>query len=115
MAIRSLRTFHLPSAGALPVDVTAGRGGQIWFTEFAADKIGRIRPDGHIDEFRVPTPGAGPYQLAALPDGRVFFTEFNTNKIGRVDQAGAVSELSLGGGSTRRPWDHDRGRQRVDR
>jgi virginiamycin B lyase len=67
----------------------------MWFTEFHADKIGRISPSGVITEFRVPTAGAGPYQIAAGPDGSMWFTEYNTTKIGRVSSTGRVTEIQI--------------------
>ena len=91
----SLRQFRVPTPGAEPFDITAGPDGSMWFTEFHADKIGRISPSGTISEYRVPTPGAGPYQIAAGPGGTMWFTEYNTAKIGRVSRGGQVTEITL--------------------
>jgi poly(3-hydroxybutyrate) depolymerase len=95
LAIRSLRHFRVPTSAAEPFDIAAGSGGSMWFTEFHADKIGRISPSGAITEFRVPTAGAGPYQIAAGPDGSMWFTEYNTTKIGRVSSTGRVTEIQM--------------------
>ena len=87
----------LPAAeqGAEPFDIAAGAGGSMWFTEFAADRIGRISPAGVITQFSVPTAGAGPYQITAGPHGAMWFTEYNTTKVGRVTAAGKVTEFSV--------------------
>ncbi len=95
IAIRSMRVFRLPGPGAEPFDIAAGANGSMWFTEFAADKIGRITPAGVITEYQVPTPGAGPYQIAAGPQGTMWFTEYNTTRIGRVTSAGQVTQFSV--------------------
>jgi len=95
IAVRSIRVFRLPEPGAEPFDITAGPDGSMWFTEYAADKIGRIAQDGAITQFTVPTSGAGPYQITTGPGGAIFFTEYNTTKIGRVSQQGKVTEIPI--------------------
>ncbi|MBV9208929.1 MAG: hypothetical protein JO037_26760 [Actinobacteria bacterium] len=95
IAVASMRAFPVPTRGAEPFGIAAGPGGTVWFTEFAAGKIGRISPSGTITEYPVPTPGAGPYQIAAGPGGTAWFTEYNTAKIGRVTAGGQISEISL--------------------
>jgi len=95
IAIRSIRVFRLPEPGAEPFDITAGADGSMWFTEFAADKIGRISRSGTITQFAVPTAGAGPYQITAGAHGTMWFTEYNTTKIGRVSPNGHISEFQI--------------------
>jgi virginiamycin B lyase len=58
----------------------------MWFTEFAADKIGRISPAGVITQFSVPTADAGPYQITAGPHGAMWFTEYDTTADGQVTE-----------------------------
>ena len=112
LAVRELRLFRLPAPDAMPVDIAAGPGGTIWFTEFRADQIGRISTAGVLTEYRVPTPGAEPYQISAGPGGAMWFTEYNTAKIGRVTSNGQVTEFALprptyGGFGLRRAPDGD--------
>jgi len=95
IAILSMRVFRLPEPGAEPFDIAAGADGSMWFTEFAADRIGRISPAGVITEYKVPTAGAGPYQIAAGPQGAMWFTEYNTTKIGRVTPTGQVTQFAV--------------------
>ena len=99
LRVTAVQQFRLPTPGAGPVDIARGPGGTIWFTEFNADKIGRIGPGGAVTEFRVPTAAAGPYQISAAPDGAMWFTEYNTTKIGRVSPDGRVTEVALPRGS----------------
>jgi poly(3-hydroxybutyrate) depolymerase/streptogramin lyase len=95
IAAASVRVFRVPTPNAEPFGVAPGPGGTIWFTEFAAGKIGRISPSGKITEYRVPAAGSGPYQIAAGAGGTMWFTEYNAAKIGRVTPGGKVSEISL--------------------
>ena len=91
----AVREFRVPTPGAEPFDIAAGPAGTMWFTEFSADKIGRISASGQITEFPVPTLDAGPYQIAAGPGGFMWFTEYNTSRIGRIGPDGRVTEISL--------------------
>jgi virginiamycin B lyase len=59
-----------------------GPAGNLWFTEFNGNKIGRITPQGAITEFPVPTANSAPNGITAGPDGSVWFTEEGANKIG---------------------------------
>jgi virginiamycin B lyase len=91
----SVRKFQVPTAGAEPFDIAAGPAGTMWFTEFDADKVGRISRSGQITEYPVPTADAGPYQITAGPGGFMWFTEYNTTKLGRISPTGQVTEISL--------------------
>jgi poly(3-hydroxybutyrate) depolymerase len=95
IAIRQVRMFRLPERGALPFDLAAGPDGSMWFTEFAANKIGRISATGAITEFTAPTANAGPYQITAGAGGAMWFTEYNTTKIGRVSRDGTIREFQI--------------------
>ena len=78
--------FPLPTTRAGPTGITAGADGRLWFTEFSANKIGRISPAGVVNEFAVPSAGSGPAAITAGPDGNMWFTELgqNGNRIGRI-------------------------------
>ncbi len=45
----------VPTAQSRPLGITAGPGGNLWFTDSGSNKIGRISPSGKITEFPVPT------------------------------------------------------------
>src|SRR5947209_1342181 len=85
--------FPVPTAASSPLGIAAGPDGALWFTEFGADKIGRITTAGVVSEFAVPTAGASPFEIAAGPDGALWFTEFSSGNIGRITTAGVVSEF----------------------
>src|SRR5262249_42929171 len=89
----SVTQFALPNADSGPRGITAGPDGALWFTEFFADKIGRISTAGRITEIQVP-PHSGPLEIIAASDGRLYFTEFSRNRIGRMTTTGALAELA---------------------
>lgn len=74
------------TAGAQPEFLTIGPDGNIWFTEFAANKIGVLNTTTFtmIAEIPIPTANAGPWGITTGPDGNIWFTEYNTGKIGVV-------------------------------
>jgi len=65
--------------------VCVGPGGDLWFTENFANKIGRMAPDGTmLGEYDIPTPGSGARCITAMSDGRFFFTQWDAGLIGEV-------------------------------
>jgi virginiamycin B lyase len=88
--------YPIPTAASSPRGVTAGADGALWFTESAADRIGRITTSGMATEFPLPGAGGrGPYGVAPGPDGALWFAEDSGNQIGRITPAGAVSEFPV--------------------
>jgi virginiamycin B lyase len=75
--------------------ITAGPDGNLWFTEFGTDRIGRITTAGKITEFPVPTQSSAPTGLTSGPDGNVWFTENSANQLGRITMSGAVTEFPI--------------------
>lgn len=90
------REYPLPTAGAQPTSVAVSVYGDVWFTEFAANKIGRISRTGELTEYSIPTPGSGPLGITTFPTSfDAWFTEFNANKIGRISREGVITEFSI--------------------
>jgi streptogramin lyase len=88
--------FALPTPGAAPSGIAAGPDGNLWFAETGIDRIGRIRPDGVVNEFGL-TPGSAPADVVAGPDGNVWFTERGGDRIGRISTGPiSVTEFSVG-------------------
>jgi sugar lactone lactonase YvrE len=82
---------------AQPDGITAGPDGNLWFTEFLGNRIGRITPAGVVTEFNAGiSPNAAPLSITAGPDGNLWFTEQTGNQIGRITPAGVVTEFSAG-------------------
>ena len=83
------------TAGGGPVTITSGPDGNLWFTEIAGNRIGRITPLGVVTEFSTGiTAGAAPRGITAGPDGNLWFTENNGNRIGRITPLGVVTEFT---------------------
>jgi virginiamycin B lyase len=63
------------SAGADPTAITAGSDGNLWFLERGATKIGRITPDGDVDEFNAGLSGSDTLNdITSGPDGQLWVT-----------------------------------------
>ena len=88
--------FPLPTPNSLPRSITSGPDGALWFTEGAANKIGRITTAGVLTEFAVQ---GNPSGITSGPDGALWFTEPNAGKIGRISVAGAITEYPLAANS----------------
>jgi virginiamycin B lyase len=85
--------FSLP-AGANVIGLADGNDGNIWFSEFAYNRIGRMDADGRITgEFPIPTPDSGPSSIVLGADGNLWFDEQKGHKIARITHAGEVAEF----------------------
>jgi streptogramin lyase len=92
-----LTEFPLPEAGSRPVGITLGPDGNLWFTEFDGNRIGRITPAGSVTEFPLPSSDSQPFMIAPGPDGNLWFSEYNATKIGRITPDGVITEYPLPG------------------
>src|SRR5579883_1402047 len=99
----AFRLFSLPTTcggSCMPTGITTGPDGNLWFTESAGNKIGRMTPSGQIQEFPLPTTcgsaaGCGPAGIASGPDGNLWFAEALGNRLGRITPSGPVEEVPL--------------------
>ena len=88
--------FTIPTANSQPLDGNvAGPDGNLWFTEFAGNKIGRITPAGTFTEFPLPTANSQPIGIVTGPDGNLWFTEQGGNRIGQITPGGAIMQFSI--------------------
>ena len=76
-----IRYLQTPTANAGPADVTIGPDGDVWFTEYRANKIGHIDASDVITEIPLPTANSGPLGIGATQD-RAIFAEHKSGKIG---------------------------------
>lgn len=83
-------------SGTGPESITAGPDGNLWFTEFWSDRIGRMTTGGVLTEFPI-AGGSGARGIVAGPDGNLWFVESSRIRpaIGRMTTAGAVTEYVL--------------------
>ena len=90
--LENFETFTIPTSGANPHSIAVSSNASsvdVWFTEPAADQIGRLvytaTNDFIFTEYQV-APGSRPLNLVVEEDGRVvWFTEQASNRIGRLD------------------------------
>src|SRR2546430_9920188 len=87
--------FPIPTPASGATAITRGADGNLWFTEFNADRIGRITTAGAASEPVLLTAGSGPLDIVSGPDGLLYFTERNTDRIGRINPLAANVQASL--------------------
>ncbi len=87
--------YPVTTPASAPQGIASGSDGNLWFTEDAANQIGRITPAGVVTEFPIPTPNTLPVGIAAGSDGALWFTERNAGQIGRVAIDGTVTEFPI--------------------
>lgn len=71
---QTVTEYAIPTANSDPLRITLGPDGNLWFTEFAVHKIGRITPAGVITEFPIPNSPSYPTGICAGPDANLWFT-----------------------------------------
>jgi virginiamycin B lyase len=86
---------ELTVPGQYVADLAAGPDGNMWFTEYFANRIGRVTRAGELTEFAIPTASSKPFGIAAGSDGNLRFTETGTGAIGRLTPAGVFTEFPL--------------------
>jgi virginiamycin B lyase len=86
--------FAIPTAASSPLDIVAGPDGNLWFTESAGNKIGRITTAGVITEFTTASGLSTPEGIVAGPDGNLWFTE-RAGRIGKITTSGVITEFTL--------------------
>lgn len=77
----SILEFPVPTPAAAPSAITQGPDLAMWFSEEAANQIGRIALDATVSEFPVPTPNAGIGGMATGSDGNMYFTESKASQV----------------------------------
>ena len=72
--------------------MTVGPDNNLWFTEGAGKKIGRITTAGVVTEYG--PLATNPQFITKGPDGNLWFTEstYSTAFIGKITTAGAITE-----------------------
>jgi streptogramin lyase len=82
-------------AHASAVDLAAGPGGYMWFTDGGTPAIGRIAPNGTVTEFTTGLPsGAQPYSIVAGADGNMWFSDHRGVAIGEITPSGTITEYA---------------------
>ena len=93
--VRAITAFPVPTGSPGIAELVAGPDGNIWFTEWSGNKIGRMTPTGETVEFPLPAAGSEPWGIVAGPDGRMWFAESVSNRIGSIGMDGTITEYPL--------------------
>jgi virginiamycin B lyase len=118
--------YPIPTASSRPMGIALGSDGNLWFTEFAASKIGQLNTSGKISENATPTKGAGPNAIASgpAPNLNLWFTETNVKGVAQITTTGppyaeftlpnpAAKPVSIALGSDGNMWVADIGTNSI--
>lgn len=84
--------YDLPTPDRGPQMITPGPDGNVWFTIFPGNRIGKITPSGVITQYDVPVVGLGGIAgITAGPDGNVWFTVNFDHRVGKVTPSGVFT------------------------
>jgi streptogramin lyase len=72
-----------------------GPDGNLWFTEYGGNNIGRITPSGVVTEFPVPTRQSEPLGIAPGPDGNLWFADAARNRVWRITTSGVMDDFRV--------------------
>jgi virginiamycin B lyase len=89
----AMATIDLSQPGVVPTDVAVGTDGSVWFLQFRANRIGRLK-NGEFSDFKVAEQNAGLSGLAVAGDGAVWFGMVRSSCLGRL-RDGAVATFCL--------------------
>lgn len=82
-------TLYPTPPTSIPIDITAGPDGNLWYIEWMTGHIGRVTTSGTITEF----PGNGAHAQSAItsgPDGAMWFA--TSSGVGRISTAGQMTD-----------------------
>ncbi len=95
--------FPLPSRPESELGVSSivsGGDGYLYFTETAANRIGRISTGGYFEDSPLPRPGSRPMALALAADGTLWASEEGIDSVVRLDNtSGIATEYKLAPGA----------------
>jgi|GEM_PF-1342094 len=70
--------------------ILEGPDGNVWFTDYSNNRIGKITPQGHVSFINLGS-DASPYSMALGSDGAFWFTESFPSQIGRLTTDGQLT------------------------
>jgi streptogramin lyase len=97
LGVKTISESSLPS-GSGPLRIASGADNNLWFTDNASSKIGKLAASGTVTEYALPS-GSGPWGVTTGSDTNTWFTDGATSKIGKITTAGAITEYALPSGS----------------
>lgn len=93
----AISEFTVPTTNSFPNGIVVGPDGALWFTEYFANKIGRISTNGVITEFPVSL-ATNLVGITLGPDGRLWFVAYGNSKVLRMTTNGSVTSYPLTAG-----------------
>ncbi len=91
----TITEYTIPTPNSDPRGITRGDDGVLWFTEYAASKIGKfVISTGAFTEYPTPTPLSYPDGITWGPGG-IWFTEAGNNAIAYINSSGVITEYPL--------------------
>src|SRR5437879_13882978 len=63
--------IRVPTRNSGPLGIVTGPDGNVWFTEFLKNKIGKLDTNNHITEYKVPTLRSHPNHIIVGGDGNL--------------------------------------------
>ena len=87
------RTFDLPRRAAVPTDIAVGSDGSVWFLQFRANRIGRLK-DGQFSDVEAARENAGLSGIAVAPNDDVWFGMMRSASLGRL-RDGQITVFAL--------------------
>ena len=81
-----------------PQDITVAAGGNVWFSEIAGGRVGRIAPGGALTLWDTGAESR-PQTIAAGPDGNVWFvvrTQTGPAALARITPTGEITRFPIG-------------------
>lgn len=92
----AFKRHPLPTPGAHPSMLASDTRGNLWFTEWHGNKIGRIDREGGIREYPIPPEEESPLTLAVAADGKVWFSVLFNYDLFRLDpDSGQIQSFPL--------------------
>lgn len=94
--------YVTPTPESSPTDLAFDSAGNLWFTEWNGNRIGKLIPSEAkslttegIIEYELPRPNSKPHYLTIATNGFIWFTE-GANRIGRLDpKTGDIAEYDI--------------------
>ena len=85
-----------------PYWIAAGPDGNVWFTNYGNNTIGRITPSGVVTDFTAPGISE-PLDITAGPGRTLWFANYGNNTIGRMTTKGNIADQRRAGHQPTRP------------
>lgn len=81
----------------VPIGITKGADGNLWFGNQGTNTIGKITPGGVQTTYAIPTAYANPFGMTLGPDGNVWFAEEGVDQVAKITPSGVVTEFPVPG------------------